>query len=62
MPAGEMLKEIPGVDTGFRKRVGASNFGRKTAGGIQGALQALQVGSGEKPQKLLLFGPLPVQE
>ena len=27
-----------GADTGFRKRGGASNSGRKTAGGIQGAL------------------------
>ena len=29
---------IPGADTGFLKRGGASNSGRKTAGGIQGAL------------------------
>ena len=33
-----IYKRLTGADTGFRKRGGASNSGRKTTGGIQGAL------------------------
>ena len=33
-----IYKRLTGADRGFRKRGGASNSGRKTAGGTQGEL------------------------
>ena len=50
---------ITGADTGFWKGEGASNSGRKTAGGLEVSVpSAFQVGS----QEVLLFGSLSEQE